>query len=47
MKTTTQQPTERDRYWLDHEAAIKTSDQTAKAYAAEQGLSVSFKVVVA
>lgn len=40
MMTTTQQPTERDRYWLDHEAAIKTSDQTAKAYAAEQGLSL-------
>ena len=32
--------TERDRFWLDHEAAIKASGQTAKAYAAEQGLSI-------
>jgi hypothetical protein len=38
--TTTQQPTERDRYWLDHEAAIKTSGMTAKAYAAEHELSL-------
>jgi hypothetical protein len=35
----TQQPTERDRYWLDHEAAIKSSGQSAKAYAAEHELS--------
>lgn len=40
MTTTTQQPTERDRYWLDHEAAIKASGQTAKAYAAEHELSL-------
>jgi hypothetical protein len=33
-------PTERDRFWLDHEAALAASDQTAKAYAAEQGLSL-------
>lgn len=32
--------TERDRFWLDHEVAIKASGQTAKAYAAEQGLSL-------
>ncbi len=32
--------TERDRFWLDHEAAIAASGQTAKAYAAEQGLSL-------
>jgi hypothetical protein len=40
MMTTIQQPTQRDRYWLDHEAAIKTSGQTAKAYAAERDLSL-------
>jgi len=40
MMTTTQQPTERDRYWLNHEAAIKTSGQTAKAYAADRKLSL-------
>ena len=34
------EPTERDRYWLDHEAAVEASGQTAKAYAAEQGLSL-------
>jgi hypothetical protein len=33
-------PTERDRFWLDHEAALAASDQTAKAYAAGQGLSL-------
>jgi hypothetical protein len=32
--------TERDQYWLDHEAAITTSGLTAKVYAAEQGVSV-------
>jgi len=36
----TQQPTERDRYWLDHEAALETSGQTAKAYAVERDLSL-------
>jgi hypothetical protein len=33
-------PTERDRFWLDHEQAIAKSGQSAKAYAAEQGLSM-------
>jgi hypothetical protein len=32
--------TERDRYWLDHEAAIVASGLTAKAYASEQGVSL-------
>jgi len=31
---------ERDRYWLEHEAAVVASGQTAKAYAAEHGLSL-------
>ena len=38
--TDSRQPTERDRYWLDHDAAVVASGQTAKAYAAEQGLSL-------
>lgn len=33
-------PTERDGFWLDHEAAVAASELTAKAYAAEQGLSL-------
>jgi len=33
-------PTERDRFWLDHEARLTKSAQTAKAYAVEQGLSL-------
>ena len=33
-------PTERDRFWLDHEATLAKSARTAKAYAAEQGLSL-------
>ena len=33
-------PTERDRFWLDHENAIAASGQSAKAYAAERGLSL-------
>lgn len=33
-------PTERDRFWLDHEATLAKSALTAKAYAAEQGLSL-------
>jgi len=37
---TTGEPTERDRFWLDHEAALIASDATAKAYAAEHGLSL-------
>ncbi len=32
--------TERDRFWLDHEAALASSGQTAKAYAAEQEVSL-------
>jgi hypothetical protein len=32
--------TERDRFWLDHEKSIGKSGQSAKAYAAEQGLSL-------
>jgi hypothetical protein len=36
---TTVEPTERDRFWLDHEAALATSELTAKAYAAQHGLS--------
>ncbi len=37
---TTGKPTERDRFWLDHEAALAKSGRTAKAYAAEHGLSL-------
>jgi len=37
---TTRKATERDRFWLDHEAALAKSGQTTKAYAAEQGLSL-------
>jgi len=33
-------PTERDRFWLDHEAALAATDLTAKAYAAKQKLSL-------
>lgn len=33
-------PTERDRFWLDHEAALSKSGLTAKGYAAEHGLSL-------
>ena len=36
---TTLKPTERDQFWLDHEAALAASEQTAKTYAAERGLS--------
>ncbi len=36
----TQEPTERDRFWLEHEAVLAKSALTAKAYAAEQGLSM-------
>jgi len=31
---------ERDRFWLDHEGALAKSGQTAKDYAAEEGLSL-------
>ena len=33
-------PTERDRFWLDHEASLSASGLTAKAYAAKHGLSL-------
>jgi len=33
------QASERDQFWLDHEAALAESGQTAKAYAASQGVS--------
>jgi hypothetical protein len=35
----TQMPSERDQFWLDHEAAQAASGQTTKEYAAEQGLT--------
>ena len=38
--TQTRQPTERDRFWLDHEAAQVASGQTAKEYAVVHGLSL-------
>ena len=34
------QPTERDQFWLDHEAAQAASGQTAKEYASTHGLSL-------
>jgi hypothetical protein len=33
-------PSERDRFWLDHQAAQRSSGQTAKEYAAAQDLSL-------
>jgi hypothetical protein len=33
-------PSERDRFWLDHQAAQRSSGQTAKKYAAAQDLSL-------
>jgi hypothetical protein len=36
---TTAKPTERDQFWLDHEAALAASEETTKSYAAEHGLS--------
>ncbi|MCP5057483.1 MAG: hypothetical protein GY937_12270 [bacterium] len=36
----TGEPTERDCFWLEHEAVLAKSELTAKAYAAEQGLSM-------
>ena len=38
--SSTSTPTERDRFWLGHETAIKASGTSAKAYPAEQGLSL-------
>ena len=35
-----QQPSERDRFWMDHNAAQASSGQTAKDYAAAQDLSL-------
>jgi hypothetical protein len=34
------QPSERDQFWLDHEAALAESGQTAKEYAVAQDLSL-------
>ena len=34
------QPSERDQFWLDHEAAAAAAGQTSKEYAAVQGLSL-------
>ena len=36
---TTGKPTERDQFWLNHEAALAASAETTKSYAAEHGLS--------
>jgi len=38
--TDSRRPTDRDRFWLEHEAALTGSGQTAKVYAAEHGVSV-------
>jgi hypothetical protein len=38
--TESREPTERDRFWLDHETAIQSSGQSAKAYAAAHELSL-------
>ena len=38
--TSTEVLTERDRFWLDHETALASSGQTAKAYSAERGISL-------
>jgi hypothetical protein len=38
--TDSPEPTDRDRFWLDHEKILAASGQTAKAYAAEQDLSL-------
>ena len=34
------QPSERDQFWLDHEAALVASGKTAKEYAAAKGVSL-------
>ena len=34
------EPTERDRFWLEHEAAIARSGLSAKDYAAKHGVSL-------
>ncbi len=39
-KPPTRQPSERDQFWLDHDAAQAASGQSAKEYAAAQGLSL-------
>lgn len=38
--TDDREPTERDRYWLDHEGKLSASGLTAKAYATEHALSL-------
>jgi hypothetical protein len=37
---TSEQPTEREQFWLDHQAAQAASGSTAKEYAASEGLSL-------
>ncbi|MDC1295767.1 hypothetical protein N8077_05485 [Myxococcota bacterium] len=39
--TDVREPTERDRYWLDHEGKLSASGLTTKAYAAEHSLSLN------
>ena len=39
-KPPTRQPSERDQFWLDHDAAQAASGQSAKEYAAAQGVSL-------
>ncbi len=38
--TQRRQPSERDQFWLDHEAAQAASGQTAKEYAGAEGVSL-------
>jgi hypothetical protein len=38
--TDSPEPTDRDHYWLEHEAALTASGKTAKAYAADHELSL-------
>jgi hypothetical protein len=38
--TESREPTERDRFWLDHDAALQASGQSAKLYAAAHDLSL-------
>ena len=40
MGRRSESPTERDRYWLDHETKLAASGLTAKAYAAEHEISL-------
>ncbi|MFK7895177.1 MAG: hypothetical protein AB8G23_05040 [Myxococcota bacterium] len=38
--TESREPTERDRFWLNHDAALQASGQSAKEYASANGLSL-------